>query len=137
MLKEKTMCVGDLVDNRDFDVNCNFDVYDCTKPGTDWTDGAKRIFSTIENGWVEPPDDSVNLRSPSPVLDERSRCNLRCCVDGVSDSPCTSSDLRTDGQPEVGRGLPSIDDFANGNPVYNIRLDFSRHTIVVEAGRAS
>lgn len=39
MLKEKTMCVGDLVDNRDFDVNCNFDVYDCTKPGTDWTDG--------------------------------------------------------------------------------------------------
>ena len=27
MLKEKTMCVGDLVDNRDFDVNCNFDVY--------------------------------------------------------------------------------------------------------------
>ena len=57
MLKEKTMCVGDLVSNREFDVNCNFDIYDCTKPGTDWTNGAKRIFSTIENGWVEPPDD--------------------------------------------------------------------------------
>ena len=51
MLKEKTMCVGDLVSNREFDVNCNFDIYDCTKPGADWTDGAKRIFSTIENRW--------------------------------------------------------------------------------------
>ena len=136
MLKEKTMCVGDLVSNREFDVNCNFDIYDCTRPGADWTDGAKRIFSTIENRWVEPPDDSVNLRSPSPVLDERSRCNLRCCVDGVSDSPCTSSDLRTDGQPEVGRGLPSIDDVLQMAIRY-ITLDFSRHTIVVEAGRAS
>ena len=55
------------------------------------------------------PNDSVNLRSPSPVLDERSRRSLRCCVDGVSDSPYTSSNLRTDGQPKVGRGLPSID----------------------------
>ena len=98
MLKEKTMCVGDLVDNRDFDVNCNFDVYDCTKPGTDWTDGAKRIFSTIENGWVEPPDNSVNLRSPSPSpqgLTNDDEVGVQN-VDGVSDSPCTSSDLRTD-----------------------------------------
>ena len=70
------------------------------------------------------PNDSVNLRSPSPVLDERSRRSLRCCVDGVSDSPYTSSNLRTDGQPNCsgsdclqhsfpdgkpGRGLPSID----------------------------
>ena len=40
------------------------------------------------------------LRSElSPVLDERSRRSLRCCVDGVSDSPYTSSSLRTDGQP--------------------------------------
>lgn len=43
-------------------------------------------------------DDSVNLRSPSPD------------VDGVSDFPYTSSNLQTDGQPEVGRGLPSIDE---------------------------
>ena len=49
-------------------------------------------------GTVSYVDDSVNLRSPSPD------------VDGVSDSPYTSSNLRTDGQPEVGRGLPSIDD---------------------------
>ena len=63
----------------------------------------------------EIQNDSVNLRSPSPVLDERSRRSLRCCVDGVSDSPYTSSNLRTDGQPKVGRGLPSIDDIKNND----------------------
>ena len=77
----------------------------------------------IQNG-------SVNLRSPSPVLDERSKRSLRCCVDGVSDSPYTSSNLRTDGQPNCsgsdclqhsspdgkpGRGLPSIDDIKNND----------------------
>lgn len=43
-------------------------------------------------------DDSVKLCSPSPD------------VDGVSDSPYTSSNHQTDGQPKAGRGLPSIDD---------------------------
>ena len=38
-------------------------------------------------------DDSVNLRSPSPD------------VDGVSDFPYTSSNLQTDGQPEVDRSF--------------------------------
>ena len=41
---------------------------------------------------------SVNLRSPSPA------------VDGVYDSTYAFSSLLTDGQPEIGRGLPSIDD---------------------------
>ena len=78
----------------------------------------------------EIQNDSVNLRSLSPVLDERSRRSLRCCVDGVSDSPYTSSNLRTDGQsncsgsdclqhssPDVkpGRGLPSINDIKNND----------------------
>ena len=72
----------------------------------------------------------MNLRSPSPVLDERSRRSLRCCVDGVSDSPYMSSNLRTDGQPNCsgsdclqhsspdgkpGRGLPSINDIKNND----------------------
>ena len=86
------------------------------------------VFSPVHIG---KEDDSVNLRSPSlsvsesgneelcselsPVLDERSRRSLRCCVDGVSDSPYTSSNLRTDGQPKVGRGLPSIDDYDNSD----------------------
>ena len=78
----------------------------------------------------EIQNDSVNLRSPSPVLDERSRRSLRCCVDGVSDSPYMSSNLRTDGQPNCsgsdclqhsspdgkpGRGLPSINDIKNND----------------------
>ena len=63
----------------------------------------------------EIQNDSVNLRSLSPVLDERSRRSLRCCVDEVSDSPYTSSNLRTDGQPKVGRGLPSINDIKNND----------------------
>ena len=25
------MLVGDLVDNHEFDINCNFEIYDCTK----------------------------------------------------------------------------------------------------------
>ena len=58
-------------------------------------------------------DDSVNLRSPSCALrsgNEEQRSELSPDVDGVSDSPYTSSNLITDGQPKVGRGLPSIDE---------------------------
>lgn len=43
-------------------------------------------------------NDSVNLCSPSPD------------VDGVSNFPYTSSNLRANRQPKIGRGLPSIDD---------------------------
>lgn len=57
-------------------------------------------------------DDSVNLRSPSPSLEEadkRSRKAECSVVGGASDSPHTSNNLRTDGQSEVGRGLPPND----------------------------
>ena len=57
--------------------------------------------------------DSVNLRSPSPD------------VDGVSDSPYTSSNLITDGQPKVGRGLTSIDDEAERCHWYNSGVNVS------------
>ena len=64
--------------------------------------GCKKIRQKFapagKSGIIYTRDDSVNLRSPSPD------------VDGVSDSLCTSGNLRTDGQPEVGRGLPSIDE---------------------------
>ena len=59
-------------------------------------------------------DDSVNLRSPSlsvsesgneelcselsPVLDERSRRSLRCCVDGVSDNSPLPARYQTTGE---------------------------------------
>lgn len=61
----------------------------------------------------------MNLRSPSLSVSESG--NEELCselspdVDGVSDSPYTSSNLRTDGQPKVGRGLPSIDDIKNND----------------------
>ena len=61
-------------------------------------------------------DDSVNLCSPSLSVSESG--NEELCyelspdVDGVSGAPYTSSKLQTDGQPDVGRGLPSIDDSA-------------------------
>ena len=76
----------------------------------------------------------MNLRSPSLSVSESG--NEELCselspdVDGVSDSPYTSSNLRTDGQPNCsgsdclqhsspdgkpGRGLPSIDDIKNND----------------------
>ena len=65
-----------------------------SKPGLCGID----IFLRPEITNLTSQNDSVNLCSPSPD------------VDGVSDSPYTSSKLQTDGQPEVGRGLPSNDD---------------------------
>ena len=70
----------------------------------------------------------MNLRSPSLSVSESG--NEELCselspspqglpnddkvgvqsVDGVSNSPYTSNNLRTDGQPKVVRGLPSIDE---------------------------
>lgn len=73
-------------------------------------------------------DDSVNLCSPSLSVSESG--NEELCselssspqglpnddevgvqsADGVSNSTYTSNNLRTDEQPKVGRGLPSIDE---------------------------
>ena len=75
-------------------------------------DEKKFVYGSEPKGtYSKPENDSVNLRSPSPSpqgLTNDDEVGVQS-VDGVSDSPCTSSDLRTDGQPEVGRGLPSID----------------------------
>ena len=65
----------------------------------------------------EIQNDSVNLRSPSPSpqgLTSDDEVGGQS-VDEVSDSPYTSSNLRTDGQPKVGRGLPSINDIKNND----------------------
>ena len=75
MLKEKKtykddMLVGDLVENREFDVNCNFEIYDCTEKGSDWQKGAKKIFSTINKGWViDGRETTANLRLFRRLLD--------------------------------------------------------------------
>ena len=90
-----------------------------------------KMISRVEN----KVDDSVNLRSPSSVLDERSRRSLRCCVDGVSDSsplparyqttgecspydgsPYTSSNHQTDGQPDCSGSDCLQQTFPDGKP---------------------
>ena len=77
----------------------------------------------------------MNLCSPSPVLDERSRRSLRCCVDGGSDnsplparyqttgerlpydgSPYTSSNHQTDGQPDCSGSDCLQQSFPDGKP---------------------
>ena len=63
------MLVGDLVDNHEFDINCNFEIYDCTKRGTDRNDGGKKIFSTIDDGWVIPGDKILEMRVQYMTLD--------------------------------------------------------------------
>ncbi len=65
---EAGMCIGDQVDNR-FDINCDYDIYDCTKEAICWYDGAERIFSTIENGWVNPPDNVLKMKILYITLD--------------------------------------------------------------------
>lgn len=47
------MLVGDLIYNDDFDVNCNYSIYDCTE-GKAHNDGAEIIFSTKTDGFIKP-----------------------------------------------------------------------------------
>ena len=61
MLRDAVLTVGDIFNNYNFDVNCNYDVYDCTKQGSDWHEGAPRVFSTLEDGDVIPQDDICNM----------------------------------------------------------------------------
>ena len=89
----KARCVNVHIDNRN-------GIFDFVLPCSISAVGS--AYSNIVNAFNQMADgcgyDSVNLRSPSPDVDE------------VSGSPYTSSNLRTDGQPEIGRNLPSIDD---------------------------
>lgn len=55
------MLVKELVCNRDFDMDCSFEVYDCTKRGTDWNNGGIKVFSTVDDGEVEPSDDVLKM----------------------------------------------------------------------------
>ena len=81
--------------------------------------GSQLVMAEVIN--VEGADDSVNLRSPSLSVSESG--NEELCselspdMDVISGSPYTSSNLKTDGQPKVGRGLPSIDDSSAGSSV--------------------
>ena len=89
-------------------------------------------------------DDSVNLCSPSLSVSESG--NEELCselspspqglpnddevgvqsVDGVSGSTYTSSNHQTDGQPEPGRGLTSIDDTEEGQEKESVAVDIEQ-----------
>ena len=51
------MKVAELITNNNFDVNCNYSIYECPKEGTCWYHGGIRIFSTIQD--PEPPKDHI------------------------------------------------------------------------------
>lgn len=47
------MLVGDLINNDDFDVNCNYAVYDCTNSAVHWNH-LEPVFSTKKDGHTKP-----------------------------------------------------------------------------------
>lgn len=55
------MLVKELVCNHDFDMDCSFEVYDCTKRGVAWNNGGMKVFSTVDDGTVEPPDNVLEM----------------------------------------------------------------------------
>lgn len=56
------MLVGDLVYSDDFDLNCNYEVYDCTEDGKQYGDGAEVIFSTKVNGFTKPLNSILDMK---------------------------------------------------------------------------
>lgn len=55
------MLVGDLIYNNDFDVNCNYEIYDCTEKGRTWYD-SKMILGTMRDGWKKPLDKILDMK---------------------------------------------------------------------------
>ena len=56
------MLVGDLIDNNEFDCNCNYIVYDCSN-GEQWgEEGAKILYSTITDGSQNISEAVLNMK---------------------------------------------------------------------------
>ncbi len=53
------MLVGDLIYNDDFDVNCNFDVYDCSDD-KDWSEA--NLIHTNINNYEKPLDEILDMK---------------------------------------------------------------------------
>ena len=68
------------------------------------------------------PDDSVNLCSPSLSVSESGNEELCSELSPVLDE----RSKHTDGQPEVGRGLPSIDDIEEGQEKESVAVDIEQ-----------
>ena len=137
MLKEKKtykddMLVGDLVENREFDVNCNFEIYDCTEKGSDWQKGAKKIFSTINEA-----GSSMDGR-PRPTLG----CFEGCWTCTGSQKPRPRSALRLRRRLSacgLGEGERKFANHPNDKilamRVQYIALDIERKALVIEVGK--
>ena len=54
------MLVGDLVYNNDFDVNCNYEIYDCTNVES-WHE-AEMIYGTMRDGWSKPLNKILDMK---------------------------------------------------------------------------
>ena len=56
------MLIGDLIYNDTFDCNCNFEIYDCTKDGAQYGNGAECIYSTAKDGYIKPLNRILDMR---------------------------------------------------------------------------
>lgn len=61
------MLVGDLVYNDDFDINCNYEIYDCTE--NDYWYEAPVIFSTFKDRWLKPLDRILDMHIKYITID--------------------------------------------------------------------
>ena len=60
-MRKEQMQVGDMVDNPDFDVDCDFEIYDCSaiRKGrqVSWDHGGMKVFVSKENEHI--PEDWI------------------------------------------------------------------------------
>lgn len=67
------MLVGDLVYNDDFDCNCNYDIYDCTKEGASWNlCSTPLLFSTKRDGFKKPLDSVLDMKIKYITIEDHS-----------------------------------------------------------------
>ena len=67
------MLVGDLIYNDEFDCNCNYDIYDCTKNGVAWGEGgAELLFSTKRDGFKKPLDRVLDMKIKYITTDDHA-----------------------------------------------------------------
>lgn len=71
------MLIGDLVYNDNFDLNCNYAVYE-----GQWNNGGKLLWSTAKNGYKKPPNSLLDRKVGYITLDTT---NLVFVIEAKSD----------------------------------------------------
>lgn len=67
------MLVGDYIYNDDFDVNCNYTIYDCRNTNKCWEE-ADILFSTSRDGFHKPSDWILDLHVQYVTIDVNNKC---------------------------------------------------------------